>query len=75
MKNVDFYFWIVPQAPPKKPRRTRWRMTLEDGRAQFPQGEPDLSSKETRRLSEAEEERASRAHSNHSYAPKIDQGS
>jgi hypothetical protein len=50
-------------------------MTLEDGRKQFLQGEPDLSSKETRRLSETEKERASRAHSNHSYAPKVDQGS
>jgi hypothetical protein len=52
MNNVDFYFWINPQKPPKKPTRTRWRMTLEDGRRQFPDGYPDLTSKETRSLPE-----------------------
>ena len=71
MKAVDFYFWMIPQKPPKKPYRSAWRMTLEDGRARYPDGYPDLTSKETRSLPDSEKERGFLGHSNQSGAPKI----
>lgn len=58
MKAVDFYFWMIPQKPPKKPYRSAWRMTLEDGRARYPDGHPDLTSKETRQIAESTHEQA-----------------
>lgn len=40
------YRWRIPQKPPKKPRLTSYFMTLEEGRARYPEGEPALDWKE-----------------------------
>jgi hypothetical protein len=58
MKQVDMYRWRVPQKPPKKPYLTRYYMTLEEGRASYPEGEPALEWKEVRMVCETPEETA-----------------
>lgn len=52
MKKVEFYRWRIPQKPPKKPRLTSFYVTLEDGRARYPEGEPALEWKEVREVYE-----------------------
>lgn len=50
MKQVEHYRWRIPQKPPKKPRLTSYYMSLEDGRARYPEGEPALEWKEVREV-------------------------
>jgi hypothetical protein len=69
MKNVDFYFWMIPQPRPKKPRRSAWRMTLEEGRERYPGCYPDFTSKEVRRLPETVQEREFRGPGMRTDAP------
>jgi hypothetical protein len=52
MKQVTFYRWRVPQTPPKKPRLTRYYMSLEMGRERYPEGEPALEWSEVRTVHE-----------------------
>lgn len=51
MKEVEvFCFCQPPVGNQRKPRRTRWKMTIEEGKKRFPEGWPDLLSREVRRL-------------------------
>ena len=52
MKQVEFYRWRIPQKPPKKPYLTNYFMTLEEGRARYPEGEPALEWREVREVLE-----------------------
>ncbi len=70
MKQVEYFFWRVPQEPPKRPYITRWRMSIEDGRKRFPTGEPVLASREVRDIAETYDEIMARAHVIRPNAPK-----
>lgn len=60
MKDVEvFYFFQPPPAGTrKKPSLTRWKMTIEEGKKRFPDGWPDLRSREIRRECETAEDLA-----------------
>lgn len=70
MKQVDFYFWMGPQQPLKKSYQTSWRMSVEEGRARFPNGQPVLSNKETLSIPETEQERGVLGRQNQLNVPK-----
>lgn len=57
MQQVEvFTFFTPPEGKQRKPRRSRWKMTVEDGKKHFPNGWPDLGSKEIRTVLDTEEE-------------------
>jgi hypothetical protein len=69
MKQVEFFNWILPpDRLNKKPRKTRWKMTVEDA-ARYPGAVPDLSSVEVRECPETPEE-ALRTSTSAPFAPK-----
>jgi hypothetical protein len=58
MKEVEVFYFFQPPPPGtrKKPQRTRWKMTIENGKKRFPTGWPDLLSREVRRVLDSEDE-------------------
>jgi hypothetical protein len=70
MKQVEFYNWILPpDRLNKKPRKTRWKMTVEDAEKRHPGAVPDLTTREVRECPETPEE-ALRTSTSAPYAPK-----
>jgi hypothetical protein len=57
MKQVEFYFFTLPpDAWNKKPRRSGWKMSLEEAAKRHPGAVPELLTKEVRNLPETPEE-------------------
>jgi len=57
MKDVEFYAFRVPsEIKGRRPYLTRWKMTIKEGKARFPDGVPELNTLEVRRLPSTPEE-------------------
>jgi hypothetical protein len=74
MKRTGYYLWLIPDKLTGKPRRTRYRMTVEEAQERYPGAVSVEGSVQWHDLPETDAERIERDQSLHTALTKGRQG-